>query len=336
MACITKEQCIRKIKNRLKTYGTITVGIICISMLSCQTDGSNETGTTETVSSNSIKTDNNADDIKDINIFKLESNLGYNYNKAVINYDELLQKCEEHKEDSIANVMRINETNTKIGGDYVDGNIDNIIDKGNKEMFNAYTLYFNDKVLCVYMNVLGDMSIVAAKYENNYLEMNKNNNNIKVCTNDNIIDIFNDETETLVNIFGKDKKSSDNYNEQTNIFLTLIKYKDNLEKILSNTNSIEYYSIAKNSIQSILINKPSLYDIDDKLLYTDSMYETLLNNDVSDEHQNIELSIFEIGRSSLDINTNDMIFTQFRSNNKYINVIFKINENGKIFDTIIL
>ena len=66
------------------------------------------------------------------------------------------------------------------------------------------------------------------------------------------------------------------------------------------------------------------------------MYETLINNDISDEHQNIELSIFEIGRSSLDVNTNDMIFTQFRSNDKYINVIFKINENGKIFDTIIL
>ena len=66
------------------------------------------------------------------------------------------------------------------------------------------------------------------------------------------------------------------------------------------------------------------------------MYETLINNDVSDGHQNIELSIFEIGRSSLDVNTNDMIFTQFRSNDKYINVIFKINENGKIFDTIIL
>lgn len=333
MACITKEQCIRKIKNRLKTYGTITVGIICISMLSCQADGSNETGNNETVSSNSIRTDDSTDDIKDINIFKLESNFGYNYNKAVINYDELLQKCEEHKEDSVTNIVDENETNTKVGGDYVDGNIDNIIDKGNKEMFNAYTLYFNDKVLCVYMNVLGDMSIVAAKYENNYLEMNKN---IKVCTNDNIIDIFNDETNMLLNIYNKDKNCDKNYNEQTNILLTLIKYKDNLEEILSNTNSIEYYNIVKNSIQSILINKPSLYDIDDKLLYTDSMYETLINNDISDEHQNIELSIFEIGRSSLDINTNDMIFTQFRSNDKYINVIFKINENGKIFDTIIL
>lgn len=211
MACITKEQCIRKIKNRLKTYGTITVGIICISMLSCQADGSNKTGNNETVSNNSIRTDDSTDDIKDINIFKLESNFGYNYNKAVINYDELLQKCEEHKKDSVTNIVDENETNTKVGGDYVDGNIDNIIDKGNKEMINAYTLYFNDKVLCVYMNVLGDMSIVAAKYENNYLEMNKNNNNIKVCTNDNIIDIFNDETDMLLNIYNKDKNSDKNY-----------------------------------------------------------------------------------------------------------------------------
>ena len=68
MACVIKEQCIRKIKNRLKLYGAITIGAVCVSMLSCKADESNKNEAIKTVSSNSIEADGNTDSIKDINI----------------------------------------------------------------------------------------------------------------------------------------------------------------------------------------------------------------------------------------------------------------------------
>lgn len=240
-------------------------------------------------------------------------------------YNKMSELCNSYLKETdtdltLANTVEITED--EIYTDKMEKQNDNIKQsKQDKKFKEDYKIYFQDKILAVYINKLGEVKVVASLL-----------NETETTESENITS--SNKTETTSNRVETETVSMNNLDK---IFNTAI-----LEKTTNASKLTEKQyltNLANLFLKGELQTNGSIYFNSSEFDYVNSIIGKLNEDEIK-----LELKAVEAGKSDPDLDYKDTILLQFDTKqnskqyikNSLITFIIKLDNSNKIYDTYLL